>query len=78
MASGPRHYRDAERLLEQAYRCTGEKDVALMQAYATAAVGHGLLALAAATALADAGAEAGMPLPDYNEWITAASLYLKD
>lgn len=77
MPTGPEHYREAEHLLDRAnhYTYGDGGDVATGQAFATEAVGHALLALAAATALADAGPEGGMPLSDYNEWLAAASSY---
>lgn len=75
MATGPRHYREAERLLDKAHQYTyGDgADVATGQALATEAVGHALLALAAATALSDSGSDGGMPIADYEAWCTAAA-----
>jgi len=63
MASGPEHYREAERLLEYGPGDELEpervaRDIAEAQVHAT-------LALAAATAL---GAIGGMPLPEYQAW----------
>lgn len=64
MATGPEHYREAERLLADADPPHEESkwDMALI----AAAQVHATLALAAANGLNDA--DGGMSVRDYNEW----------
>ncbi|SFF12084.1 hypothetical protein SAMN05216251_108249 [Actinacidiphila alni] len=78
--TGPEHYREAERLLDRAHHYTyGDGgDPITGTAFATEAAAHATLALAAATALADAGAYDGMPIEDYNAWRNAASAVADD
>lgn len=72
--TGPEHYRKAAELAKLAARHPDSSDAGVLAQLATA---HATLALAAATALSDAGEEAGMPLPDYDEWVGAASKWKK-
>ncbi|MFI1767495.1 hypothetical protein ACH41H_36360 [Streptomyces sp. NPDC020800] len=78
MTTGPEHYREAERLLARAHHYTyGDgADPLTGQALATEAIGHALLANAAATALNDnSHDEGGMPLEDYQAWQDTAGVY---
>lgn len=69
MATGPEHYLEAERLLEQANviqhdngpDCGSEEVIAEAQVHAT-------LALAAATAMASPATRSGMHNVDYDAW----------
>jgi hypothetical protein len=83
--TGPEHYREAERLTEQAStwanadtgwkaHLSSEERIAYRMADLAEAQVHATLALAAATALNDHSAdEGGMPLADYDEWVKTAS-----
>lgn len=77
MATGPDHYREAERLLalaEAHESQTGPGSPALPNLYAEA-IAHAVLANAAAAALNDHNPEeGGMPLADYRAWQDAAGL----
>ncbi|MCC9154881.1 hypothetical protein LZP81_30925 [Streptomyces parvulus] len=78
MATGPDHYREAERLLDQAhhYIYGDGADPVTGAALASEAIGHALLANAAATALNDhAPDNGGMPLEDYNAWVNTAAVW---
>ena len=78
MATGPEHYREAERLLARTHHYTyGDgADPTTGNALAAEAIGHALLANAAATALNDnAPEEGGMPLEDYKAWQDAAGVF---
>jgi hypothetical protein len=71
--TGPEHYREAERLLTLA----DGFDVSDAAVTLAAAHAHATLALAAATALTDAGnaqttGDGGMPAEDYWAWLQAA------
>lgn len=74
MATGPEHYREAERLLTDCTNSLGrlviEDGTAEVLAAATA---HALLAQAAATALNRPDGE-GMVRDDYREWMHTASV----
>lgn len=78
MATGPFHYREAERLLENAHHWTyGDGgDPATGAALATEALAHATLALAAATAMSAPveGAEPGMGSPEFAAWFDAAGV----
>ncbi|MCQ9178559.1 hypothetical protein KMT30_05845 [Streptomyces sp. IBSBF 2953] len=78
MATGPEHYRAAERLLKDARRFTyGDAgDPATGAALATEALGHAALALTAATALSAPvdGAEPGMGTHEFAAWYEAAGV----
>ncbi|MBK3524873.1 MULTISPECIES: hypothetical protein [Streptomyces] len=77
MSTGPEHYREAERLLKGSKNSHG----ALVIEEGTnevllAAIGHALLANAAATALNDNSTdEGGMPLEDYRAWAEVAGVW---
>ena len=66
MATGPEHYREAERLL---YLAQGEA----WPAAAQLAHVHATLALAAATALSTAGGDQQLPAKDRTAWLDTAS-----
>ncbi|GGY81399.1 hypothetical protein CP967_08465 [Streptomyces nitrosporeus] len=68
MATGPEHYREAERRLTMAWEENSPQDRST-QLVAEAQV-HATLALAAATALNDA--EDGMPVAEFQAWRHAA------
>lgn len=72
MATGPEHYREAERLLQLAHHFTyGDgADSVTGAALATEALGHATLAQTAATAMQAAvdGSEPGMGSPEYAAW----------
>lgn len=70
MATGPEHYRVAERTLDEVVSGVYPEDQQITWAPAKAQV-HATLALAAATALA---ASDGMPCVDYNAWDTAVGI----
>lgn len=73
MASGPEHYREAERLLEYGPHDEQEPERVLRD-FAEAQV-HATLALAAATAMgAPAGAQTNA---DRRTWLDAASAHVK-
>jgi len=87
MATGPQHYRQAERLAEQAdawmnadtgwkaHLSTDER-IARRNADLLAGLLHAVLADAAATALNDhSHSEGGMPLEDYDAWVKAAGVW---
>jgi hypothetical protein len=67
--TGPEHYREAERLVEEANR-VGHEDPARGSGILAAAQVHATLADAAATALNDA--DAGTPMPEWHNWRVAA------
>lgn len=84
MATGPEHYREAERLQKQADTwenadsgwkgsLTAEERIARRMADLTAALVHAQLANAAATALASASAD-GMPREDFSAWDKVAGV----
>lgn len=84
MATGPEHYREAERLTQQAgewmdadtgwkAHMSGEERIARRAADLAEAQVHATLALAAATALNRPDGE-GMVRDDYREWMRAASV----
>jgi len=85
MATGPEHYRKAERLAEQAdtwmnadtgwkAHLSTEERIAHRTADLLAGLLHAVLANSAATALNDHSAdEGGMPLADYDAWVQTAS-----
>jgi len=72
MATGPEHYREAERLLKQAYHYTyGDgADPVTGNALASAAIGHALLAHVAVTATSAPvdGCEPGMSTDVWRDW----------
>lgn len=70
MASGPEHYREAERLLNT-LNVVGHPTPAQVLQVQTAQV-HALLALAAATALNDGNVRA--PIADCQAWVKVASV----
>lgn len=74
MATGPEHYREAERLVAVAVRHITEtpQDMRISEVSAAAAQVHATLALTAATALAGFSSD-GMSLADAKEWDKAAS-----
>jgi hypothetical protein len=84
MATGPEHYREAERLLERAEtwenadtgwkaHLSSEERIARRTADIGTATAHALLAQAAATALSDTHPNGeGMPERDFKEWKKAA------
>lgn len=73
MATGPEHYQRAEELLAEISRDDGSVDFGEGgEAYALAAIGHGLLALAAAAGLNDI--EGGKPASDHLAWIRVAGV----
>lgn len=78
MATGPEHYREAERLLGGAQNVM---DIAPLDGLtrtecAELAQVHATLALAAATALNDhSHSEGGMPLEDYDAWVKTAGVW---
>lgn len=78
MATGPEHYREAERLAAMAHRFTyGDlADPAVGAALATEAQVHATLALTAATAMSAPvdGAEPGMGSREYAAWYEAAGV----
>jgi hypothetical protein len=77
MATGPEHYREAERLAVMAHRFTyGDgADPVVGAALAAEAQVHATLALAAATALNDNDPTGdGMPRADYREWMRTAGI----
>lgn len=78
MATGPFHYREAERLAELAHHFTyGDGgDPVTGGALATEALAHATLALAAATAMSAPveGAEPGMGSPEFAAWYDAAGV----
>ncbi|WND33983.1 hypothetical protein RI578_06600 [Streptomyces sp. BB1-1-1] len=87
MATGPDHYREAERLQQQAdtwenadtgwkaHLSTDER-LARRNADLLAGLVHAVLANAAATALNDHATDGGgMPLEDYNAWVDAAAVW---
>jgi hypothetical protein len=74
MATGPENYREAERLVDSAYRMPdqyGEAAEAARQDLMAAQV-HATLALAAATALGREG-EGTLPSQDRHAWFNAAA-----
>ncbi|MFF9310122.1 hypothetical protein ACF1BS_04340 [Streptomyces sp. NPDC014748] len=74
MASGPQHYRNAERLAEQARRfATG--DPAAAAALAAVAQVHATLASVAVTAVSAPvdGAEPGMTPTEWRAWVKATA-----
>jgi hypothetical protein len=87
MATGPEHYREAERLADQAdhwmnadtgwkAHLSTEERLARRSADLTAALVQAVLANAAATALNDNASDAGgMPLEDYNAWVDVAAVW---
>ncbi|WP_416976687.1 hypothetical protein [Streptomyces sp. T028] len=84
MATGPFHYREAERLSGMAHHFTyGDgADPVAGGALATEALVHATLALAAATAMSAPveGSEPGMGSPEFAAWYEAAGVkpQLKD
>ncbi|MFJ2568144.1 hypothetical protein ACIO02_35365 [Streptomyces sp. NPDC087568] len=79
MATGPEHYREAERLAGMAHRFTyGDgADPTVGAALAAEAQVHATLALAAATAMSapvDQEPDTGMPPADVREWARAAGV----
>jgi cyanophycinase-like exopeptidase len=76
--TGPEHYREAERLLQQAHHYTyGDgADVATGTALAAEATGHATLAVAAATAMQAPvdGSEPGMNGDEYQQWYVMAGV----
>lgn len=71
--TGPEHYREAERLLEEA--CDpADHGVGALHAHIGLAQVHATLALAAATAVADCGARDGMDAADFEAWRQVASV----
>lgn len=86
MTTGPEHYREAERLAQQAgtwmnadtgwkAHLSAEERLAHRMADLTEALVHAQLANAAATALNDADPNGeGMPGEDYREWKAVASV----
>ena len=78
MATGPAHYREAERLAGMAHHFTyGDgADPIAGGALATEALAHATLALAAATAMSAPvdGAEPGMGTPEFAAWYEAAGV----
>lgn len=81
--TGAEHYQRAERHLSEGSHLTGPDldgrpvNPELTAYHLAAAQAHATLALAAATALTDAGnamttGDGGMPAADYYEWIKAA------
>lgn len=72
--TGPEHYREAERLLEDAnvYSRRDDAEPAAWAALISEAQVHATLALAAATALNRPDGE-GMVRDDYREWMRTAS-----
>lgn len=84
MATGPEHYREAERLAARAEtwenadagwkaHMSGEERIARRMADLTAALVHAQLADAAATALNQGGGD-GMTGHDFNEWHRVAGV----
>jgi hypothetical protein len=78
MATGPEHYKEAERLLEEALKAeaqlrNGGGVAALPSGLREAAQVHATLALAAATGLADYVPDSGKLMTDKTEWFAAAS-----
>ncbi|MBW5420236.1 hypothetical protein GKQ77_01455 [Streptomyces sp. BG9H] len=73
MATGPEHYREAERLAALVKRHPDSSDAGTLAQLMT---GHATLALAAATAMQAAvdGCEPGMVSDEYNEWHHAAGV----
>lgn len=67
--TGPEHYAEAERLIEEANH-VGHEDAARGDGIIAAAHVHATLALAAATALNDH--DSGTPLPEWHHWRVAA------
>jgi len=65
--TGPEHYQEAERLIEDALSLNDEG--ADMSPHIAVAQVHATLALAAATALSDP--DGGMPVPDWRVWMGA-------
>lgn len=78
MATGPDHYREAEWLLTRAHHYTyGDgADPTTGAALATEALGHAMLANAAATAMSAPvdGAEPGMGSPEFAAWYEVAGV----
>lgn len=77
--TGPEHYKAAEGFLRAVKTSGGKLMVEEVTAeILLAALTHGVLALAAATALVDGGAGVGvgggMPQEDYNEWHDVSGL----
>ncbi|WP_329214862.1 hypothetical protein OG352_05370 [Streptomyces sp. NBC_01485] len=87
MATGPEHYREAERLITQANtwanadmgwkaHLSSEARIAHRMADLAEAQVHATLADAAATALNDNASDAGgLPLEDYDAWVKAAAVW---
>lgn len=89
--TGPEHFREAERLTDQANswanadmgwkaHLSSEERIAHRMADLADAQVHATLALAAATALNDYGTEAdggGMPLDDLNQWRETVGINLQ-
>lgn len=84
MATGPEHYREAERLLDQSKtwanadtgwkgQLSAEERLAYRRADLAEAQVHADLAKAAATAMGAASDE-GMSLPDFKAWNEAAGV----
>ncbi|MGW0993505.1 hypothetical protein ACWD5V_09380 [Streptomyces sp. NPDC002523] len=78
MATGPEHYREAERLVRDAHRFTygDTADPVTGAALATEAQVHATLALAAATAMQAPvdGSECGMGSREFDAWYKAAGV----
>ena len=72
MATGPEHYREAERLLMDISYDRKTYDDDIRAAALTRAQVHATLALAAATALNDGNVRA--PIADCQEWVQVASV----
>lgn len=75
MATGPEHYREAERRLRMAWE-EGRDPQSVAHLLAEAQV-HATLALAAATAMSapvDGEADSGMPRADVREWMRVAGV----
>lgn len=76
--NGPEHYREAERLLDQAHHYTyGDgADPTTGAALAAEGIGHATLAQAAATAMQAAvdGSEPGMGSGEFDAWYSAAGV----
>lgn len=77
MATGPEHYREAERLLAlaEAHESQAGPDSPALPNLYGGAIAHAVLATAAATALNDHNPEeGGMPLEDYAAWQAVAGM----
>lgn len=71
--TGPEHYREAEQLLADSRKI--ERGSATDVSMLAEAQVHATLALAAATALNCPHPEGGLTIPDYDQWMAAASAY---